>query len=84
MRRKLNIRSFIRDAMGTNLYKELNNYFVKNPVTQYFIEAVYVDQEDIEALVRQLDFDYELEELSEGLYNVLKGALTVQLEEDNA
>ena len=76
MRRKLNIRSFIRDAMGTNLYKELNNYFVKNPVTQYFIEAVYVDQEDIEALVRQLDFDYKAEEVSEDLYNVLKGALT--------
>ena len=67
-----------------HLFNELNSYIQKYPIIAKYTEDGVLTKDEVSKLLILFENHKGSEQLSEGLYNVLKGALTVQLEEDNA
>ena len=81
---KLNLRQFMLQLLGTPLFDELNTYLKGYPTLVEFTKDGILTQDEVTKLLEHLDLHLGAQIVSQDLYNVIKGALTVQLEEDNA
>ena len=76
---KLNLRDLINTLITEetiHLFNELNNYIQKYPIIAKYTEDGVLTKDEVSKLLILFESHKGSEELSEGLYNVLKGVLT--------